>query len=157
MWGKFQTKYSLFSLRGVIYLSLIAFLIAVLSPLLLIIAIFLFFLILHLIPTAFNLLITGYFVWNLKKLTNNIFFLVPVFVIVSFFLAMNVRIIDVISDITTQNPSKYEKNKKISLPYGSPISLNTTIDKIYYKKIRLPAHLQEGMRVVCAFTSITQR
>jgi hypothetical protein len=55
------------------------------------------------LPTLLNMLVSALFTYPLMRITKNRWVLVPVFLTVSFALAMNVRLFEVVSDIASQN------------------------------------------------------
>jgi hypothetical protein len=93
-------------------------------------------------PTALNLIVTAIIAYPLFRLTRNFTVVVPVAIIVSFILAMNIRLPGVVSDVLAQIKADRGAETRVSasdkrfiiLKHGTPITLKTNIDVLVFKE-----------------------
>ena len=111
-------------------MELILFLIGVIY----ITAIAIFSVLIVFLPSIINVLLSFVCVYHLKRYTSNLIILIPVFLIVSVILGVNVRIPEVLADISNRNQLPPSKNIKASAKFGSPVSLSTNMPSLSFKE-----------------------
>lgn len=97
------------------------------------------------LPTALNLYLTTRILRLIGKTSKSIIIMIPIFIAISFILAMNIRLFGVLSDMfSSQEQKEISQQKTIQLAYGTKVKLKNNIGIITYKKHPLDTPILAG-------------
>ncbi len=99
-----------------------------------IVGVVLFFIAMPLLPSVINIGVSLSIAWLFKRVSSSLLVLIPIFLLVSFLLSMNVRLLELASDFTPKVNHVISLDEKVNVKFGTTLSFTSNLGHLSFKE-----------------------